>query len=165
MPQPTRTEKKNVYGDSTLRRLFRQPRFTHLRQAKPVRLAIRQHNISIWPYNETKLVQIVRVLLQDCVFKSEYIAQSHFPELFKSSRPQAPLVREPNKDASSVPSSIHLGYAPPDPRQPHNLACKNGLRLESSATDHLETTESCHTDRNDLLHFALNCRIPVLSFL
>lgn len=115
MPQPTRSEKKNVYSDSTLRRLFRQPRFAQLRQVRPVRLAIRQHNIAVWPYNETKLVQIVRILLQDCVFQSDYIAQSHFPELFKSTRPQVPSVREPKDESSALPS-IHLSYVPPDLR-------------------------------------------------
>ncbi|KAK8147551.1 hypothetical protein G3M48_001450 [Beauveria asiatica] len=113
MPSPSRTEKKNVYSDSTLRRLFRQPRFAHLRQAKPVRLAIRQHHLSVWPYQEVRLVQIVRELLQDCVFESDYIAQRHFPELFKSSRPQLPSVREPIDESSTV-SSIHLSYVPPD---------------------------------------------------
>ncbi|KAM3551744.1 hypothetical protein MY1884_007569 [Beauveria asiatica] len=144
MPPPSRTEKKNVYSDSTLRRLFRQPRFAHLRQVKPVRLAIRQHHLSVWPYQEARLVQIVRELLQDCVFESDYIAQSHFPELFKSSRPQLPSVREPIDESSTV-SSIHLSYVPPDLQismRENILVQRAGYMISNIYVNHL-LTNSC----------------------
>ncbi|KAF1730689.1 hypothetical protein CRV24_008758 [Beauveria bassiana] len=166
MPSPSRTEKKNVYSDSTLRRLFRQPRFAHLRQAKPVRLAIRQHHLSVWPYQEARLVQIVRELLQDCVFESDYIAQSHFPELFKSSRPQLPSVREPIDESSTV-SSIHLSYVPPDLQismRENILVQRAGLFASGKYSDLLIIGgKYYHAHKNIVFCYSAVLRLPVAS--
>ena len=81
--------------------------------------------------------------------EDQSINQTHFPG--------HPLPRTPTGPGHSL--------APDTYCQPHNLACRNGLRLEISTTDHLETTESCHTDQNELVQFALHGRIPTLSFL
>ncbi|PMB65622.1 hypothetical protein BM221_008983 [Beauveria bassiana] len=96
----------DVYCNNKCRALFRQPRNAALRKAKLVRDLVQRHRLSVWLYSENQLVAILRSLLQDQVFESDYTARHTFPELFHSPEPQPTPAASTDVKPSAVSESI-----------------------------------------------------------
>lgn len=111
--QISRTDRKEVYLSRQVRRIFIQPRYAQLRQAKKIREVVNQHHLSVWIYSTESLVQILRSLLKDHIFESRNFAQEAFPDLFPSTKPSnAPpsnQISKPPGTLSSMPKSLQQG--------------------------------------------------------
>lgn len=91
MTTVSRADRKTIYRSRDCRRIFTKPQNAQLRQRKTIRSVIRRHNLSVWPFSDERLVDILRSLLCDGVFESYSNAQRFFPELFHEPvQPSAP---------------------------------------------------------------------------
>lgn len=106
--EPSRNDRKTVYCNNKCRALFRQPRNAALRKAKLVRDLVQRHRLSVWLYSEDQLVTILRSLLDDRIFESDYIARHNFPELFHSPEPQPAPATATNVETSASESIMAL---------------------------------------------------------
>lgn len=86
-----------------------------LRKSKAIRAVVRKHKFGVWYLSEDQLITL-RCLLEDGVFEYDSVAQSRFPELFRS-----PLV-ESASAASFNANPLHsFAYIPMDLQKPIQL--------------------------------------------
>lgn len=97
----TSADRRRVF--LAFRTVFTGPQ-AQIRRVKKVREAIEQHKASFQPlikdFGLEKVVDIVKTLLDNCIFESEAKAKIAFPELFQSSPARDVQRNESENDAA-----------------------------------------------------------------